>query len=86
MTNRYIKQKTHKTLPSVTVHQSYIATLASDSSYVQTPLVCVKTHMTEYGCDSLANSFPRPSNCPCAEAGQGRRSASTDPSFSSPQM
>lgn len=67
MTNRY---KKHKTFPSVTVHQSYIATLPS--SYVQTPLVCVKTCMAEYSCDSLANSPPRPSNCPCAQAGRGR--------------
>lgn len=79
MTNRYKKDKTFRSLP---VHQSYIATLAFDSSYVESTLLCVKTYMTEYSCDSLANSLPRPSKCSCASAGQGSRSASTGLVFS----
>lgn len=79
LTNRYKKDKTFR---SLTAHQSYIATFASDSSYVQTTLLCVKTRMTECSSDSLANSLPRPSKCSCAEAGQGSRSASTGLVFS----
>lgn len=43
--------------------KSYITTLIFDSKhYVQTRVPCVKTYMTEYSTDSLANSPPRPSN------------------------
>lgn len=62
MTNRYKKDKTFR---SLAVDPSYIATLASDSSYVQSRLLCVKTYMTEYRSGSLANSLPRPSKCSC---------------------
>lgn len=50
-----------KTFLLLPVHQSYI--LISDSrNYVQTRVLYVKTYMTEYSTDSLANSLPRPSN------------------------
>ena len=70
-TNRY---KRDKTFPSLTVHQSYITTLKSGSRhYVQTRVPCVKTYMTEYSTDSLANSLPRPSNSSSTGAGDGSR-------------
>lgn len=74
MTNRYKKDKTFR---SLTVDQSYIATVACDSSSVETRLARVRTYMTEKSSDSLANSLPRPSKCFRAEAGRGGRSAST---------
>lgn len=77
MTNRYKKDKTFR---SLTVHQNYIAT--SDRSAVETRLWCVRTYMTEYGSDSLANSLARPSKCSWAGAGPGGRLAGTGPLFS----
>lgn len=76
MTNRYKKDKTFRAL---TDDQSYIASVASDSSSVETRLARVRTYMTENSSDSLANSLPRPSKCSCAE---GSRSASTRLVFS----
>lgn len=67
-------KKTRHSL-SLTVHQSYITTLTFDSRhYVQTRVPCVKTYMTEYSSDSLANSLPRPSNYSSTEAGEGSQS------------
>lgn len=79
-TNRYKKDKT---FPSLTVHQSYITTLTSDCRhYVQTRVPCVKTYMTEYSSDNLANSLPRPSNYSSTEAGEGSQSTTSDLIFS----
>lgn len=75
-TDRY---KIDKTFLSLTAHQSYIL-IYDNRHYVQIRVPCVKTDMTEYSTDSLANSLPRPSNSSSTEAGS--HSATTDVIFS----